>query len=97
VVQTGPTVTGCDVNRNDVGAFILTVTATNAPVGSVLTLDGGVSPKKVKTQVSTGTPALTTFTAKGGFCSHLPGPIVVTNPQGVASQQFQCNKTCATQ
>jgi hypothetical protein len=57
---------------------------------------GGVQPKRVKGQVQTGTN-ITTFTAKGRFCAQLPGPIVITTPQGVSSPAFQCNKTCATQ
>src|SRR5262249_52382652 len=53
--QAGPTVTSCDVSRNDVGAFILTVTATNAGDGSTLTV-GGQAPRKLKSSTQVGTP-----------------------------------------
>jgi hypothetical protein len=92
-----PTVVSCDVTRSSSGKFILTVVGTGVQDGATVTISGGMG-RKVKQSGNT-------FTIIGGFCSLLPGPIVITNPKGTgsqancptASQPLQCNKTCATQ
>ena len=89
-----PTVTACDVTRNANGKFLLTITGS-FPDQSKVTV-GGQEPKKLKFGPVVG-GVTTTVTAIGKFCGNLPGPIVITSPAGVASQPFQCNKTCATQ
>jgi len=94
-VVTEPTITNCDVTRGETGKFVLTITGTNIKDQSTVTVNN-VQPKKVKFGPIVG-GVTTTVTAIGKFCGNLPGPIVITSPDGSKSQPFQCNKTCATQ
>jgi hypothetical protein len=87
----------CRVDRDDSGAFSLSIFGKGFREGSTLTV-GGVRPKKLKFKdpdPSNGT--FTRLTVKGRFCSGLPGPIVITNADGTSSVPMICNAQCLDQ
>jgi len=88
-------VTGCSVDRAASGKFILTITGTHFAADADVTIDG-VAPKTLKVSGAEVGSTFTTITAKGKFCAHLPGPIIVRNtPEGeAASAPFQCTAAC---
>ncbi len=89
-------VTNCDLNRQDNGAFTLTITGSNIKQGATVTV-GGVAPKKVKfKELQSGTNTFNKLVLKGRVCSSLPGAVVITNPGARASLPFQCNRSCPT-
>lgn len=93
----GIVVTGCRVDRTEIGTFVLSVIGSGIKDGATITV-GGKSPKKLRftgTDESTGT--FTQIIAKKKFCESLPGAIVITNPDGTSSAPFTCSAECANQ
>jgi hypothetical protein len=87
-------VTGCRIERDDVGTNFLIISGQNFESGAAVTV-GSKKPKKVKFQdVAAGSNTFTTLRAKGKFCGGLPGDIVVTNPGKQGSAPFSCNQVC---
>jgi hypothetical protein len=90
----GPAVTACELVRNSAGSFFLNVTGSNIQDGARVTV-GGVPAKKVKFKGLD--PVSNTFTSvqlKGGVCAMVPGEVVITNPDGIASAPFQFTQVC---
>jgi hypothetical protein len=91
------TIFGCVLGRNEAGAFILFVSGFHFKEGAAMTI-GGIAPKRLKFK----SPAFSepgffqVIIVKGNLCKGLPGRIVVTNPNELSSQPFQCNEICAT-
>jgi hypothetical protein len=87
-------VSSCRLVREDDGSFTLSVFGRGIREGSTLTI-GGVTPKKVK--LRDPDPAdhnFTRITVRKKFCENLPGPIVITDPNGVSSTPLMCNERC---
>lgn len=87
-------ISGCRVDRDDSGSFSLSIFGKGIREGATVTV-GGVTPKKVK--LKDRDPAdnnFTRITAKGRFCTGLPGPLVITNPDGTSSVPVVCNAQC---
>lgn len=94
------TISSCKLGRDSTGTFSLDIIGTNIKQGASITI-GGQPPKKIKFKdlVAGSNNTFTRVTVKkGGLCSRLPGPIVITNPgtTGGASQPFQCAERCPT-
>jgi hypothetical protein len=91
-------VSGCRLQRNESGTFILTVTGLDFQRGLTVTV-GGVTPRKVRFRdASSEAGFFTRLELKGRVCRGLPGAIVVVNPGGARpSTPFQCNFSCPAQ
>ena len=90
-------VTRCQLDRTAAGAFVLTITGEKFKNNAVVTV-GGVAPKKLKfkSAESADPTFFTRISAKGRFCSGLPGNIVITNPEALPSNSFNCTERCPT-
>jgi hypothetical protein len=88
-------VLNCKLERNEAGAFSLTITGKRISPDAKITV-GGVIPKKmkVKTQDTENSGFFTKAILKGRFCNGLPGVIFIENPGERSSQAFQCAETC---
>jgi hypothetical protein len=90
-------ISGCRVERDEGGVFILTIFGKGIREGATLTV-GGVKPKKLKFRDPD--PADGTFArmiVKGKFCDGLPGAIVITNPDGTSTAPVMCTERCLNQ
>ena len=88
---------GCRIDRDDAGSFVLSIFGRGIHDGATLTI-GGVTPKKVK--LRDADPADNTFTritVRRKFCDSLPGAIVITNPDGTSSAPVFCSERCLNQ
>jgi len=88
-------ISSCRVDREDDGSFTLSVFGRGISDGSTLTI-GGVIPKKVKFRdVDPVDHNFTRITVRKKFCENLPGPIVITDPNGISSTPLMCSARCA--
>ena len=88
------TVTGCKLDRQPTGQFILDVTGISIKAGALVTV-GGIEPKKIKViEVEPGTTNPTKLRLVKKICNGLPGNIVITNPGAAASAPFLCTERC---
>lgn len=88
-------ISGCRVDREDDGSFTLSVFGRGIREGSTLTV-GGVTPKKIKLRDQDPLDHnFTRMTVRKKFCENLPGPIVVTDPNGISSAPMMCNARCS--
>jgi|GEM_PF-1094720 len=90
-------ITGCRVDRDESGVFILSIFGKGIREGAILSV-GGITPKKIKLKaLDPPDNGYTLITAKGKFCDGLPGAIVVTNPDGTSSAPVICAERCVNQ
>jgi len=87
---------GCRLDRDDAGAFVLSIFGSGIRDGAKLTV-GGVSPKKLKLKAADSDGRFTIAVAKGKFCNGLPGELVITNPDGTSSAPVFCGERCLNQ
>ena len=88
---------GCRLDRDDAGTFILSIFGSRIRDGAKLTV-GGVAPKKLKYKgFDAAENTFTSVIAKGKFCNGLPGEIVLTNPDGTSSAPVFCGERCLNQ
>ena len=84
----------CSLERDSTGAYSLTITGKNFRDGGTLTV-GGVRPKKVKLKdAESGSNSFSRIVAKKKVCNGLPGAIIYTNADGIASTIFFCVAQC---
>jgi hypothetical protein len=94
-VPLSPLVNGCKLNRSASGAFTLTLSGRFVE-GTTATINA-VATKKVKLKGFIDQENLfSKAVLKGRVCENLPGIIVTTAPNGVASLPFQCDEDCPT-
>jgi hypothetical protein len=90
-------VTGCKLNRQENGTFVLDVTGNNIKQGAAVTV-GGVTPKKIKVlELVSGTQNPAKLRLVKRICNGLPGNVIITNPGAAASQPFNCTERCPGQ
>ena len=87
---------GCRLDRDEAGSFILSIFGSGIREGAKLTV-GGVAPKKLKLKGADPSGTFTIAVAKGKFCNGLPGEIVITNPDGTSSVPVFCGARCENQ
>jgi hypothetical protein len=85
----------CKLERNEAGAFSLTLTGKRISPEAKISV-GGLAPKKVKfkTVDEGNTGFFTKAILKGKFCNGLPGTVFVENPGELRSPAFQCADVC---
>ncbi len=85
----------CKLERNEAGAFSLTLTGKRISPDAKITV-GGLTPKKVKLKTPDDSNAgfYTKAILKGRFCNGLPGVVFVENPGELRSPAFQCADVC---
>jgi len=90
-------VSGCRVERDESGAFTLSIFGKGFQQGATLTI-GGVTPKKVRLRDPNPTDGtFNLITARKKFCDSLLGAIVVTNPDGTSGAAVLCSDRCLNQ
>lgn len=85
----------CRLDRNEAGAFSLTLTGRRISADAKITV-AGVTPKKVKLKTldENNSGFYTKAILKGRFCNGLPGIILIENPGERPSPAFQCAEVC---
>jgi len=90
-------ISSCRVGREDDGSFTLAVFGRGIREGSTLTV-GGATPKKIKLRDPDPVDHnFTLITVRKKFCENLPGPIVITDPNGISSAPVMCTERCSNQ
>ena len=87
-------ISSCGLERNSAGKPLLTITGFNFKQGALVMISGRAV-KIAKYKDPTSEPnTFRTLVLKGKLCGVLPGVIVVSNPGGITSRPFNCNKAC---
>ncbi len=90
-----PFINQCFIERNAAGTASLVITGLFKE-GSKVTI-GGTPVKKVKFKERDTTPGMMKKAILKKACDGLPGAIIVTQPDGLASSPFQCSVNCSPQ
>jgi hypothetical protein len=83
----------CSLKRSPSGAMSLEIIGPSFVENSTVFING-VEAKKLKFKDPIGAGRFARIVAKGKLCQNLPGPIVVTRPDGRALTPFACSQQC---
>lgn len=89
-----PLISSCRIERSSSGSFSMVLESRGIKEGSTITV-GGKQPKTIKFRNPIDqTDVFTRVILKGRFCAGLPGPVVVTGPDGRPFPPFLCGLSC---